>query len=197
MLDLLAKANISGSVLVNGKDFSSIEEVLSAYSSGAKNLTIVLNHDKGSGVPVKENKSINSVDERIYKIKVRQYMTKPSSPDFPFHTKWNNDTPMPLRTMVGKILKETPGMYQMELWGQITEEITKVCMCCGRALTSPVSQYFGIGPECGGHNYVNPFESKEELKKAVEETNRKLMTEKRWTGWVIKSAIEEQEELRK
>ena len=38
----------------------------------------------------------------IYKIKVRQYMTKPASPEFDFHNKWNNGEPMPMRVMVGR-----------------------------------------------------------------------------------------------
>jgi len=196
MLDILAKAKISGSVIVNGKNFSSITEALSAYPSGAKNLTVVLNRrDETVREVPKENKVAEVLDEKTYKIKVRQYMTKPSSPDFPFHDKWNDGKPMPMRVMVGRILKETKGMYQMELWGQITEETTNICMMCGRPLTNPVSRYFGIGPECGNHGYVNPFESDEALREAVAETNRKLMAEKRWTGWVIKSAIESWEEI--
>jgi hypothetical protein len=64
-------------------------------------------------------------------------------------------------------------------------------MKCGRELTNPVSQYFGIGPECGGHNYINPFETEEELKAAVKDMQEQLK-EIKWTGWIIKSAIEEE-----
>ena len=68
-------------------------------------------------------------------------------------------------------------------------------MKCGRPLTNPVSRYFGIGPECGGHNYVNPFESDEELNEAVEQMKTELKNI-RWTGWIIKSAIEEETVIR-
>lgn len=95
-------------------------------------LTIVLN----KGAKIAEQRptisSENLVQEiqgsPIYKIKVRQYMTKPASPEFDFHNKWNNGVPMPMRIMVGRKLKETRGMVQMELWGEITEEVTHSCI---------------------------------------------------------------------
>ena len=124
-------------------------------------------------------------------ITVKQYMTKTSSPKFDFMAKWNNDVPMPLRTMVGHKVKETPGMVFMELHGDILAEKTVHCMCCGKRLTNPVSQYFGIGPECGHHNYVNPFDTDEELKAAVS-SYRKQLQEIKWSGWIIKSAITEE-----
>lgn len=126
----------------------------------------------------------------MYKITVRQYMTKPSTPEFNFMAQWNNNNPMPLRTMVGDIIQETRGMYFMRLHGDITERTTRICMKCGRELTNPVSQFFGIGPECGGHGYVNPFDTEEELQKAVE-AYKKELNNITWTGWVIKSAITE------
>ena len=124
-------------------------------------------------------------------ITVKQYMTKKSSPEFDFMAKWNNDVPMPLRTMVGHKIKETPGMVYMELHGDILAEKTMTCMCCGKRLTNPVSQYFGIGPECGHHNYVNPFDSEEELRAAVS-AYKKQLQETKWTGWIIKSSIQKE-----
>lgn len=124
----------------------------------------------------------------MHKIEVKSYMLKKSSPDFDFMAKWNNDIPMPLKVMVGTIVKETKGMVYMKLHGDIFSEKTCTCMKCGRPLTNPVSQYFGIGPECGGHNYVNPFNSDEELKQAVAQYKAKL-NKLTWEGWVIKSAI--------
>lgn len=50
-----------------------------------------------------------------YKITVKKYMTEPSTPNFDFQDKWNNGKPMPLCTMQGEIIKETRGMYYMEL----------------------------------------------------------------------------------
>lgn len=126
----------------------------------------------------------------MYKITVRQYMTKPATPEFNFMAQWNNDNPMPLRTMVGDIIQETRGMYFMRLHGDITEKVTRTCMKCGREITNPVSQFFGMGPECGNHGYVNPFDTEEELQKAVE-AYKKELNNIIWTGWVIKSAITE------
>lgn len=122
------------------------------------------------------------------RITVKQYMTKKATPEFDFMARWNNDNPMPLRTMVGTVEKETRGMVYMKLHGDMYAEKMCTCMKCGRTLTNPVSQYFGIGPECGGHNYVNPFNSEEELKEAVA-SYRKQLQEVTWEGWIIKSAI--------
>ena len=124
------------------------------------------------------------------KIKVKPYMTNKSVPGFDFMQKWNNDNPMPLRIMVGDVIKETPGMVYMKLHADILSEKTCVCMKCGRPITNPVSMYFGMGPECGQHGYTNPFNSEEELKKAVE-SYKKELNNITWEGWVIKSAIEE------
>ena len=124
----------------------------------------------------------------MHKIEVKSYMLKKATPDFDFMQKWNNDVPMPLKIMVGTVVKETKGMVYMKLHGDIFEEKTCHCMKCGKLLTNPVSQYFGIGPECGGHNYVNPFDSEEELKQAVASYKAKL-NNLTWEGWIIKTAI--------
>lgn len=130
----------------------------------------------------------------VYRVEVRQYMTKKASPAFDFMAKWNNDIPMPLRIMVGTYDKETPGMYHMNLHGDILEEKMQVCMKCGKPITNPVSQYFGMGPECSGHGYINPFNSDEELAEAVSNYKKELQNIT-WTGWVIKTAITSMEEL--
>ena len=117
-------------------------------------------------------------------------MTQKASATFDFMEKWNNKISMPLRTMVGTVEKETRGMVYMKLHGDIIEERVRMCMKCGRVLTDPVSQYFGIGPECGGHNYVHPFNTDEELKAAVD-AYKKQLRNITWEGWVIKSAITE------
>jgi len=129
---------------------------------------------------------------RTYIIKVRQYMTKPGSPEFDFQTKWNNDVPMPFRVMKGTVLKETRGMYMMSCFAVPLN--TNICSRCGRALTHPVSRLYGIGPECGGHAHVNPFDTEEELYEHLNEIRQTLATIT-WTGWVIKSSIEEFSEV--
>lgn len=127
-----------------------------------------------------------------YKIKVRQYMTKPSSPEFDFQDKFNKGIPMPFRIMVGKILKETRGMVQAECHVEAMQ--TAVCMRCGRRLTHPISKLYGIGPECGSHAYINPFNSEEELNENLEQLKSNL-ARITWNGWIIKSSIEEMEEI--
>ena len=186
MLNLLK--DYKGAVEVNGQSFDSLDSALKELKNFDGQLTIVLN--KGAGERVSQV-SQQVEGDKIYRIKVRQYMTRPSTPQFDFHDKWNNGNPMPMRIMVGRKLKETRGMVQMELWGEITEEVTTHCMRCGRTLTNPVSKYFGIGPECGNHGYNNPFDDEEELKRAVKEVDKQLR-EIKWTGWIIKSAIEEE-----
>lgn len=197
MLNLLE--GYKGSLEINGIMYSSVKAAVQTLKEFDGELTVVLN----KGAKIAEQRptipSENPVQEiqgsPIYKIKVRQYMTKPASPEFDFHDKWNNGVPMPMRIMVGRKLKETRGMVQMELWGEITEELTHHCMKCGRVLSNPVSKYFGIGPECGGHNYTNPFETDEELKLAVKDMQEQLK-EIKWTGWIIKSALEKFELIR-
>lgn len=145
---------------------------------------------------VEKTGNFNSSDKDIqeYRIKVKKYMTEKASPQFDFMAKWNNNEPMPLRMMTGTVDKETRGMVHMTLHGDMYAEQMCTCMKCGKRLTNKVSQYFGIGPECGGHNYVNPFDTDEELKKAVADYRKKLVAIT-WSGWIIKSAIVEQEEV--
>lgn len=193
MLNLLE--GYKGALEVNGTEYSGVKAAVQALKGYEGQVTIVLNKAGKTQEQEPKVRAENKVEEiqgsPVYKIKVRQYMTKPASPEFDFHNKWNDGNPMPMRIMVGRKLKETRGMVQMELWGEITEKVTHSCMKCGKRLTNNVSKFFGIGPECGGHNYTNPFESDEELKAAVKEMQHQLK-EIKWTGWIIKSAIEEE-----
>ena len=117
MLNLLK--DYKGSLEINGIMYNDLKAAVQAFKGFDGELTIVLN----KGVKIAEQRptisSENTVREiqgsPIYKIRVRQYMTRPASPEFDFHTKWNNDNPMPMRIMVGRKLKETRGMVQMEL----------------------------------------------------------------------------------
>ena len=52
---------------------------------------------------------------KSYKITVKKYMTEPATANFDFQDKWNDGKPMPLCTMQGEVIKETRGMYYMEL----------------------------------------------------------------------------------
>lgn len=140
------------------------------------------------------NTSVQDGTKKEYFITVKKYMTQKATPEFDFMSKFNNDCSMPMRMMAGTIEKETRGMYYMKLHGTMYAEKMTTCMCCGRTLTNPVSQYFGVGPECGGHNYTHPFDTDEELKAAVAEYKKQLVNTT-WEGWVIKSAITSMEEV--
>lgn len=192
MLTMLA--NWKGSVTVNGVEYGSIKDVPANLTG---NIHITLHHAQPQAVAIQQETttSTNPVNEveanPEVRITVKKYMTQKGSPSFDFMTKWNHDEPMPLRTMVGVKVKETRGMVYMKLHGDIWARQICTCMCCGRVLTNPVSQFFGIGPECGGHNYVHPFNSEEELQEAVAQYKAKLQNTT-WEGWVIKSAITEE-----
>lgn len=125
-----------------------------------------------------------------YKITVKKYMTEPATSNFDFQDKWNNGIPMPFVIMRGEVIKETRGMYYMDLHAEA--EQTSVCLCCGRPLKNKISMLYGLGPECGNHAYINPFDTEEELNEHLEEVKLKIR-EVKWSGWVIKSAIKKWE----
>ena len=129
---------------------------------------------------------LNNVTQ--YRVTVKKYMTQKSTPGFDFMTKWNNDNPMPLVTMVGTVEKETKGMVYMKLHGQ-AEPVVR-CMRCGRTLTNPVSQLYGIGPEC-----ITKVPFIMDLDVNDVDGIKKKLVDVVWEGWVIKSAITEREEL--
>ena len=125
-------------------------------------------------------------DKQEYRITVKPYMTKPATLEFDFMEKWNNNKPMPMRIMVGTVEKETRGMQYMKLHGQGLQEIR--CMRCGRKLENPVSRHYGIGPECMSKlGFVADIEEEDLIREKLQEIE--------WEGWIIKSAITEQEEI--
>lgn len=123
-----------------------------------------------------------------YEITVKPYMTRQATPEFDFMTRFNNDLPMPLRTMTGTVVKETKGMYQMELRGRAKQEIR--CLRCGRELTNPVSRMYGIGPEC-----ITKIPIFFDIDINDVEGIKEKMQEVKWSGWCIKSAITEVKEI--
>ena len=127
-----------------------------------------------------------------YKITVKKYMTEPATSTFDFQDKWNNGVPMPLCIMQGKVIKETRGMYYMNLHGKA--EPTSKCLVCGKTLTNPISKLYGIGPECSEKVGIIRIESEEESKEKLKHIMEQI-DDISWTGWVIKSAIKEWEEI--
>ena len=129
---------------------------------------------------------------KSYKITVKKYMTEPATANFDFQDKWNNGQPMPLCIMQGEVIKETRGMYYMNLQGKA--ESTSKCLVCGKTLTNPISKLYGIGPECSEKVGLIRIESKEEAKEKLKHIMEQI-DDISWTGWVIKSAIKEWKEL--
>ena len=187
-------ASWKGTVEINGVTYDSVEDARKFVGENSVSIEYIFLHAVQKNAEKRKITQIES-NPTQYIITVKQYMTKKSSPSFDFMAKWNDDNPMPLRTMIGTIEKETKSMVYMKLHGDIIAEQMHFCMKCGRPITNPVSQFFGMGPECGGHNYTNPFESEEELKSVVESYRRNYLQKITWEGWIIKSAIESQEEV--
>lgn len=190
MLSMLK--DYKGTVEINGVKYDSISDAQKRFKSKSDTITIKLssNHSERKSEQIRAN-----LEHTIKKITVKQYMTRQATPEFDFMKQWNNDVPMPLRTMIGTVEKETRGMVYMKLHGDITEEKTLHCLKCGRPITNPVSQYFGMGPECGCHNYINPFYSKEELENAIKDYREKVLHNMTWEGWLPKSSIIAEEVL--
>lgn len=129
---------------------------------------------------------------KSYKITVKKYMTEPSTSNFDFQDKWNDGKPMPFIIMRGEVIKETRGMYYMNLQGKA--ESTSKCLVCGKTLTNPISKLYGIGPECSEKVGLIRIESEEEAKEKLKHIMEQI-DDISWSGWVIKSAIKEWEEI--
>nr|DAF32182.1 MAG TPA: hypothetical protein [Caudoviricetes sp.] len=129
---------------------------------------------------------------KSYKITVKKYMTEPATINFDFQDKWNNGKPMPLCIMQGEVIKETRGMYYMNLHGKA--EPTSKCLVCGKTLTNPISKLYGIGPECSEKIGLIRIESEEEAKEKLKHIMEQI-DDISWEGWVIKSSIKEWEEI--
>ena len=184
MLEELLK-DWKGELAIDDKHYSSVEHVIFDSKHTSDSIHIIL-HSKDENTTQTILDSIESKAQ--YRITVKKYMTEKASPGFDFMAKWNNDNPMPLRTMVGTVEKETRGMVYMKLHGQ-AEAVVK-CMRCGRTLTNPVSMKYGIGPEC---ITKVPFIMNLDMND-VDGIKQRLV-DVVWTGWVIKSAVVEKEEV--
>lgn len=181
---------ITRPMIISGVEYTNAEEAINSIEDG-QSVEIILKAAKKESIVEEKPKfrALTSNDMRVnrtYIIKVRSYMTKQSTPDFDFHDKWNNGTPMPFQIMEGRVLKETRGMLMMECHGIPLK--TETCIRCGKPLSHPVSRLYGLGPECGSHAYINPYETEDELYSHLDEVKQKLAAVK-WRGWIIKSAI--------
>ena len=172
-----------GKVEVNGTEYSSIKDVKKKDLKG--NICIKL-FPENYTEEVVEKKQVTECKSGELRITVKPYMTKEATPEFDFMARWNSNKPMPMRIMQGVKEKETPGMVYMKLHGLAKPTIT--CYCCGKELTNPVSRKYGIGPIClSKMGIVRDIED-------VDGITEELVNIK-WEGWVIKSAILEEEEV--
>lgn len=146
----------------------------------------------GQTYAVEHMKSNKMEVGKSYKITVKKYMTEPATTNFDFQDKWNNGKSMPLCIMHGEVIKETRGMYYMSLQGKA--EPTSKCLVCGKTLTNPISKLYGIGPECSEKVGLIRIESEEEAKEKLKHIMEQI-DDITWTGYVIKSAIKEWEEI--
>ena len=175
-----------GAVEVNGHRFDNISLITSDMLSSGDVHIKLYPVDAKQQITTGKDVSEVAVQSGELKITVKPYMTRKGSPDFDFMTKWNNDVPMPLRTMQGTVQQETRGMVKMKLHGVGLQEIH--CLRCGKELTHPVSRHYGIGPECMKKlGIVADIEDVDSIKEQLVNVE--------WEGWVIKSAITEQEEV--
>lgn len=173
-----------GEIDINDKHYNSVQDAESGFEQVSGTIHVVLHSATKNSIP--STTAVLPIKSDEYKITVKKYMTEPATPEFDFMKKWNNDVPMPLRTMTGTVEKETRGMVYMKLHGQAEPVIR--CMRCGRVLTNPISQMYGIGPEC---ITKVPFIMNLDMND-VEGIKKKLVDVK-WEGWIIKSSIVEKE----
>lgn len=181
MLDILKSWN--GQITINGVIYDSADSVSELPKTA---LHIVL----GKKVVDSENKPKNALqnvsDVKQYIFTVKGYMCKKSTDDFDFMRKYNADIPMPMRTMVGTIEKETKGMIYINVRGKGLPTVT--CMRCGRELKNPISRHYGIGPECIAKlGFSYGIEDEEQIKESLVDIT--------WQGWCPKSAVLEQTEV--
>lgn len=184
MLTMLKAWN--GPVEINGIRYENITPVISGNKSFSGQINIKLCPNVKTAPVVEDRAGSGRDTEQLYRVTVKQYMTKPSEPGFDFMSKWNDDKPMPMRTMTGWIEKETRGMVYMHLKG--VGEKTCNCLRCGRKLDNPISKHYGIGPECMSKlGLIRDIQDVDGIKKDLQEIA--------WEGWIIRSAITEMEEV--
>lgn len=179
--------NWNGKVIVNDKEYNSIEDARSVNKSFSDDIHIKL-LSSSKNASMKQITAIEDVSEATeFEIEVKKYMTQKATADFDFMLKWNNDNPMPMKIMQGTIEKETRGMVYMKLHGLAKPTIT--CYCCGKELTNPISRHYGIGPICLGKLGITyEIDDIENIKEELVNIT--------WAGWIIKSAIINKKEIK-
>ena len=169
--------NYNGIIEVNGKELSA-KDAVSFIENNYGNFDINL-------IPNKQE--FNTIKDEI-KVTVKPVMTRlDGGVDYDFNTTFNNGVQMPLRTMYGRITKETKSMYYMELHGKVT--VTARCICCGRTITNKISTFYGVGRECAKKLQIPIIENNYELEKYKNIIEDKLSNIS-WSGWIKKEDIQ-------
>lgn len=175
-----------GDIEINDKHYTNVECARNAFKNDSDSIHIVLHAVKQSAVQSvsSESKSISDAVEQV--VTVKKYMTQKATPGFDFMAKFNDDNPMPMRIMQGTVEKETRGMVYMNLHGFAKPTVT--CCCCGKELTNPISRQYGIGPIClEKMGIIRDIADVAHIKEDLVNIS--------WSGWVIKSAITNTEEV--
>ena len=170
-----------GAIEIDGTRYESVKDAVSLFKTLNSKSSIKLYASAVKADTEQNRQHIEqTTDSTEYEITVKKYMTQPSSGGFDFMLKWNDNKPMPMRTMRGTVEKETRGMVYMNLHGFGQKTIT--CACCGKELTNPVSRHYGIGPICLGKlGIVSAIDDVENIKEQLERI--------KWSGWIIRSSI--------
>lgn len=177
-----------GAIEIDGTRYESVKDAVSLFKTLNSKSSIKLYASAVKADTEQNRQHIEqTTDSTEYEITVKKYMTQPSSGGFDFMLKWNDNKPMPMRTMQGTVEKETRGMVYMNLHGFGQKTIT--CACCGKELTNPVSRHYGIGPICLGKlGIVSAIDDVENIKEQLERI--------KWSGWIIKSSIINRKEIK-
>lgn len=185
MFELLKE--YSGRLTVNNRVFESVQDAEQAFENYKGGLTILLNKKDDNDPPL-STKSKNIDTTTVYQISVKRYMTQYKS-DFFLH-RMNPEGPMPFMIMCGRKLMETEKLVKMECWAGLPSTRVTTCIKCGRPLTNPLSQYLSLGPECGASEHMRMIQSGVSIDEVRKRLEHKL-NNTRWTGWIIKSAIQD------
>ena len=177
-----------GAIEIGGIRYESVKDAVSLFKTLNSKSSIKLYASAVKADTEQNRQHIEqTTDSTEYEITVKKYMTQPASVGFDFMLKWNDNKPMPMRTMQGTVEKETRGMVYMNLHGFGQKTIT--CACCGKELTNPVSRHYGIGPICLGKlGIVSAIDDVENIKEQLERI--------KWSGWIIRSAITNRKEIK-
>jgi hypothetical protein len=184
-------------LIVNGTQYQNSNEALQALQGFAGEIEIRINWKEPSSHQKPQDEPKKAHEPIIQRVSVKQYMTKPASPEFDFMDKFNNGVPMPMRVMFGEVLQETKGMLKMRLHGRAEKESCK-CMRCGKELKNPVSRHFGLGIECIKHYSLSIKDADLEAIQDGEKIYQMMDADLRkvnWEGWIIKSAIQSMENI--